>query len=91
MCVHTHVYMHVCTFCVRVCGTSACKCVCASACRHQLVQSSLSPFGLSSGCQCTVGTGQLATLSLAQALAYASTSQARKPSWALLPSNLPVP
>lgn len=88
MCVCARMYVRAHVLVAHVYDMSACRCVCKCV---QTPAGSEFHFSARPSLQLPVhgGQAQSATLSLAQALAHASTSQARKPSWGLLPPAPP--
>ena len=89
VCVRTQAYMYVRVHVLVafVYDVSACKCVCKCV---QAPTGSELHLSARPSLQLPGHRGQGSTPRLAQALAHASTSQARKPSRGLLPPTLPV-
>ena len=82
-----YMYVRVHVLVAFVYDVSACKCVCKCV---QAPTGSELHLSARPSLQLPGHRGQGSTPRLAQALAHASTSQARKPSWGLLPPTLPV-
>ena len=88
VCVCARMYVRVHVLVAHVYDMSACRCVCKCV---QALAGSEFHFSARPSHHLPVhgSRAQSATPSLAQALAHASTSQARKPSWGLLPPTPP--